>query len=96
MINIFTTNHKTWWAVDSRNKIIDMDCDRDLLKTRIRIREWGCYEIRSLGVNDQESQKRRRKMLNVMCVCGKLFIARESDIRRNHTKSCGCLKNKRK
>jgi len=96
MINIFTTNQKTWWAVDSRNKIIDMDCNKELLKTRIRIKQWGCKSISVLGVNNQESQKRRRKMLNVMCLCGNIFIARESDIRRNHTKSCGCLKNKMK
>ena len=96
MINIFTTNNKVWWAVNSKNKIIDSDKDRELLKRRIKIREWGCSEISTLGVNHKESEKRRRKMLNVMCVCGNVFIARESDIRRNHTRSCGCLKNKRK
>ena len=37
---------------------------------------------------------RRHLMAVVRCFCGNKFTARYSDIKREHTKSCGCLRKK--
>ena len=50
----------------------------------------GSHDI--MFVKEAERKTQRRAVFE--CFCGNTFVAAISDVRSNHTKSCGCRKNK--
>lgn len=47
-----------------------------------------------LNIDKEQSQKNQRAWVRVQCDCGKVFSISLNALKRNNTKSCGCLKEK--
>ena len=62
-------------------------------KTKINIKDLTGQSFNNLKIISNIGKKKISPNYHylVECFCGKLFEARGSDIKRGHTKSCGCL-----
>lgn len=55
---------------------------------------YGYYTV--LGFNESESEKRKRRMFDVKCVCGNTRTVEKFDLINHRVTNCGCIANAKK
>jgi hypothetical protein len=75
-----------WLVLDNKDK------PKGLFNSFLEAYHKGHKNILILGKDEILTKKSKATIVNAKCHCGNMFIARQSDIKRGHTKSCGCLK----
>ena len=78
-----------WFVVDHKNKLVGIytALTEALLKTD--------DHQNLIVIKELKDANSRHKKAIVKCFCGNVFTARLNDVKRAHTKSCGCMRKRR-